>query len=72
MGFHAGARQRRGWLPCLRLFDVIVDTHDKAQAVLDSKINELKDNLSDPRPDYDLRKRGFELRNAIGRNAASC
>jgi magnesium transporter len=45
--------------------DVIADTHDKALAALDGKINDLEDNLSDPRPGYDLRKRGFELRQQL-------
>lgn len=39
---------------------MIADTHDKALAVLDSTINDLEDNLSDPSPGYDFRKRGFE------------
>jgi hypothetical protein len=38
---------------------VIADTRDKALAVLDSKINDIEDNLSDPRPDYHLSKRGL-------------
>jgi magnesium transporter len=45
--------------------DVILDSLESARLDLDGAVNELEDNLFDPRPGYDLRKRGFELRKQI-------
>ena len=45
--------------------DVIAATHEKAIAALDLQVNHLEDNLFDPSPGYDLRKRGFELRKQL-------
>ena len=47
------------------LLDAVVDGHYSAVEQLDAAVDELEDVLFDPRPDFSIRRRGFELRKSL-------
>jgi magnesium transporter len=48
------------------LLDLVADGHHDAVAVLDDAVEDLEDQLFDPRPGADVRRRGFQLRKSLG------